>query len=82
MTRVLELPSGNAKCPGVVILHEWWGVNEQMHTTARLYAEEGFIEKTAAHERFLRALETWVSWQRTNVACSYPMQLRFAYAGS
>jgi carboxymethylenebutenolidase len=41
MAQVLELPAGDGKHPGVVILHEWWGVNEQMQATAKRYAEEG-----------------------------------------
>jgi carboxymethylenebutenolidase len=43
MAQVLELPSGNEKCPAVVIVHEWWGVNEQMQAIAKRYAEEGFL---------------------------------------
>lgn len=43
MTNVLELPSGEAKCPAVVIVHEWWGVNEQIHAIAKRYAGEGFL---------------------------------------
>ena len=43
MTHVIELPAGEEACPGVVILHEWWGVNDQMHVTAKRFAEEGFV---------------------------------------
>jgi carboxymethylenebutenolidase len=27
---------------GVVLIHEWWGVNEQIQNTAKRYVEEGF----------------------------------------
>jgi carboxymethylenebutenolidase len=40
---VVEVPSGEGKAPGVVIIHEWWGVNEQITTTAKRWAEEGFV---------------------------------------
>lgn len=40
---LLEVPPGTARAPGVIILHEWWGVNEQMRVTARRWAEEGFV---------------------------------------
>jgi len=41
MAQVLELPAGDGAHPGVVIVHEWWGVNEQMRVTAKRYAAEG-----------------------------------------
>jgi len=41
MAQVLELPAGDGRHPGVVILHEWWGVNEQIKVTAKRYADEG-----------------------------------------
>jgi len=41
MAQVLELPAGDGRHPGVVILHEWWGVNEQIRFTAKRYADEG-----------------------------------------
>lgn len=43
VSAVMELPKGELKGAGVVILHEWWGVNEQMQITAKRYAEEGFV---------------------------------------
>jgi carboxymethylenebutenolidase len=42
MAEVLELPPGDGTHAGVVLLHEYWGVNEQIQITARRYAEEGF----------------------------------------
>lgn len=40
---VLELPPGDSTGPAVVILHEWWGINEQIGVTAKRWAEEGFV---------------------------------------
>ena len=40
---VVELPAGEGKVPGVVVIQEWWGLNEQIRTTAKRWAEEGFI---------------------------------------
>jgi carboxymethylenebutenolidase len=38
---VLVTPDGG-KPPGIVILQEWWGVNEQIQTVAQRYADAGF----------------------------------------
>ncbi|MBL9014583.1 MAG: dienelactone hydrolase family protein [Myxococcales bacterium] len=35
-------PDGDAKVPGVVLIHEWWGVNEQIQTQGRKWADAGF----------------------------------------
>ena len=43
ITGVLETPTAGANAPGVVIIHEWWGVNEQIQITAKRWAEEGFV---------------------------------------
>lgn len=40
---VIELPEGSDSAPGVVIIQEWWGLNEQMQNTARRWAAEGFV---------------------------------------
>ena len=40
MPQVLELPAGDGMHPGVVILHEYWGVNEQIQAGAKRYAAE------------------------------------------
>lgn len=40
---VLVLPPGGAAgAPGVVVLQEWWGVNEQIVAVATRYADAGF----------------------------------------
>lgn len=40
---VLVAPDGNERRPGVVIIHEWWGVNEQIQSIAQKWAAEGFV---------------------------------------
>jgi carboxymethylenebutenolidase len=42
LTGVLLLPSGDARCPGVVVLQEWWGVNDQIQSIAQRWADAGF----------------------------------------
>jgi len=39
---VLATPDGGGKPPGVVVLQEWWGVNEQIQSVAERYAAAGF----------------------------------------
>lgn len=39
---VLALPEGDTRVPGVVLIHEYWGVNEQIQTAAERWAKEGF----------------------------------------
>src|SRR4051812_47574027 len=43
MTTKLFVPDGNAKVPGVVLIHEWWGVNEQIQSLGQRWADAGFI---------------------------------------
>lgn len=40
---VLFVPAGGARGPGVVLVHEWWGVNQQIQTLAQRWAEAGFL---------------------------------------
>ncbi len=40
---VIELPAGENPVPGVVILQEYWGINEQIRIAAKRWAEEGFV---------------------------------------
>ena len=43
LAAVVEMPKGEAKVPGVVVIQEWWGVNDQIKRTCQRWAEEGFI---------------------------------------
>lgn len=40
---VIELPAGEGRAPGVVIVQEWWGLNQQIQAIAKRWAEEGFV---------------------------------------
>jgi carboxymethylenebutenolidase len=40
---VLATPSGAGKHPGVVVIQEWWGINEQIQSVAQRYADAGFV---------------------------------------
>jgi carboxymethylenebutenolidase len=39
----LALPPGAGQAPGVVLLQEWWGVNDQIQSVAQRLAAEGFV---------------------------------------
>jgi carboxymethylenebutenolidase len=39
----LEEPSGSGRGPAIVVVHEWWGANEQMISLAKKWAAEGFL---------------------------------------
>jgi carboxymethylenebutenolidase len=40
---VLFTPEQPGKRPGVVLIHEWWGLNEQIQSVAQKWASEGFV---------------------------------------
>ncbi len=40
---LLALPSGEGKHPGVLVVHEWWGVNDYARERARMLAELGYV---------------------------------------
>jgi len=40
---VLLLPDGGAKGAGVVLVHEWWGVNQQIQSLAQRWTDAGFV---------------------------------------
>jgi carboxymethylenebutenolidase len=39
----LEEPAGAGKAPGVVLVQEWWGVNDHVRSLAARLAKEGFL---------------------------------------
>ena len=41
--RLVSDDSLSAKRPGVILLHEWWGVNDYMLERAHLLAELGYV---------------------------------------
>jgi len=40
---VLVTPAGGGKPPAIVVLQEWWGVNDQIQQVAARLAEAGFV---------------------------------------
>lgn len=40
---VLVAPDGGGKPPGVVVIQEWWGINDQIQAVAERYAAAGFV---------------------------------------
>jgi carboxymethylenebutenolidase len=43
LSGVLCVPGGDEKVPGVVVIQEWWGINEQIRATAQRWADAGFL---------------------------------------
>jgi carboxymethylenebutenolidase len=39
----LSRPADSARHPGVIVIHEAWGLNQQIKSVARRYAQEGFV---------------------------------------
>lgn len=39
----LALPAGEAKVPALILVQEWWGVNDHIRAYAERYAAEGFL---------------------------------------
>ncbi|MEZ4399159.1 MAG: dienelactone hydrolase family protein [Kofleriaceae bacterium] len=39
----LAVPPGDLPVPAVILVHEWWGLNDQMRGTATRLASEGFL---------------------------------------
>lgn len=37
----LLLPDGDAKVPGIIVVHEWWGINDDIRRLAGRFAEVG-----------------------------------------
>jgi carboxymethylenebutenolidase len=39
----IALPQGNDRAPGLVLVQEWWGVNDHIRSLADRFAKEGFV---------------------------------------
>ena len=39
----LALPAGDAPFPGVIVVQEWWGLDDHIKDVARRFAGEGFV---------------------------------------
>src|SRR5258708_35623251 len=40
---LLAEPAGPSRVGGLVVLHEWWGINRQIEDTCARFAEQGFL---------------------------------------
>jgi carboxymethylenebutenolidase len=43
VTGALALPAGDEKAPGLVLVQEWWGVNDHIRSLADRFAAAGFV---------------------------------------
>ena len=43
----LAHPASNAKAPAVLVVHEWWGLNDYIRRRARMLAELGYTALAA-----------------------------------
>jgi len=43
ITGYLALPDSNGPHPAVVVIHEWWGLNDWVKEEARKFAEQGYV---------------------------------------
>ena len=39
----LAKPNGAAEYPGIIMIHEWWGLNDNIKYMAKLLAKEGYV---------------------------------------
>lgn len=39
----LALPSGGGKHPAIIVIHEWWGLNDWVKEQAQKYAGQGYV---------------------------------------
>jgi carboxymethylenebutenolidase len=43
LTGYLARPAGEGRRPGVIVIQEWWGLNEHIRDVARRFAQAGFV---------------------------------------
>ncbi|MBI5709288.1 MAG: dienelactone hydrolase family protein, partial [Candidatus Eisenbacteria bacterium] len=39
----VALPGGQGPAPGLIVIHEWWGLNAQIREVARRLALQGYV---------------------------------------
>src|SRR5579862_8247940 len=39
----LALPSGGGKHPAIVVIHEWWGLNDWVKEQTQKFADQGYV---------------------------------------
>lgn len=42
-TGEIELPPGEGRAPALILVHEWWGLNDHVRSLASRFAKEGFL---------------------------------------
>ncbi|MGC1480675.1 MAG: dienelactone hydrolase family protein [Chthoniobacterales bacterium] len=40
---LLAIPEGDGKSPGILVVHEWWGINDYARERAKMLAELGYV---------------------------------------
>jgi len=43
VTGLLYTPSGSGPFPGIVVIHEWWGLNDWVKEQASKLADQGYV---------------------------------------
>ncbi|MBI4461990.1 MAG: dienelactone hydrolase family protein, partial [Acidobacteria bacterium] len=43
VTGFLARPEGDGPFPAIVVIHEWWGLNDQVKGEAKKLAEQGYV---------------------------------------
>jgi carboxymethylenebutenolidase len=39
----IELPAGEGRAPALILVHEWWGLNDHVRSLVSRFAKEGFL---------------------------------------
>ena len=62
-------PDDNKPHPAVVVIQEWWGLNENIKDIARRFAHEGFValDKASNAKAFVANCRKLRIWERENV---------------
>lgn len=42
-TGEIELPPGEGRAPALILVHEWWGLNDHVRSLVSRFAKEGFL---------------------------------------
>ena len=93
LTGFLAMPADAAEpLPGLVIIHEWWGLNENIKAMTRRLAAEGYValavdlyggrtaEDTGAAQALMSEIVTEPDAVRANLRQAYEYLDRYAFA--
>src|SRR5262245_61507133 len=42
-TGEIEVPAGEGRAPALILVHEWWGLNDHVRSLVSRFAKEGFL---------------------------------------